>query len=71
MSAFFVSIATLLTRGWTSVYTAGLPSGERRARLDEIESDLWESWHDLEVNNRRLALQIAVRLLTGVPHDVA
>lgn len=71
MSAFLVSIATLLTRGWTRAYTAGLPSDDRRARLDEIESDLWESWHDLDVDNRRLALQIAVRLLTGMPHDLA
>jgi TonB family protein len=43
----------------------------RDARREEIESDLWESAHDIGTTDGELALQLAARLLLGMPHDVA
>lgn len=52
-------------RTWTHVYTLGLPAEASERRLDEIESDLWESRHDSTG-----ALAILGRLLRGIPDDV-
>ena len=71
MSALLLAIATHAMRAWTRVYTIGLAPEDRDARLAEIDSDLWESWHDLDRRNARLALEIAIRLIAGVPHDLA
>jgi hypothetical protein len=35
-------LATDLARWWMSVYSRGLPEGERAARRAEIDSDLWD-----------------------------
>jgi hypothetical protein len=34
--------AEALVLAWTSLYTLGLPAPVKRARIDEISSDLWE-----------------------------
>ncbi len=48
----------------------GLPSGQRDARREEIDSDLWESVNDTTSDCRTLALQIAARLGVGIPDDL-
>src|SRR5215216_1319408 len=55
-----------LTRWWTRFYTLGLPADVREARCAEIESDLWESLHDSDVEHPR----ILPRLAGGVIDDV-
>jgi hypothetical protein len=62
--------AVAAVRAWTNVYTWGLPVEYREARRDEIESDLWESVHDAASDRRTLALQIAARLVAGIPDDL-
>jgi hypothetical protein len=64
-----VGAACSLVRLWAHVYTAGLPARTREVRLDEIESDLWESTHDAGRVPLGAAHVIA-RLLLGVPDDL-
>jgi hypothetical protein len=59
--------AVRLTRWWTRVYTVGLPRDVRETRCAEIESDLWESLHDPDVERP----QILPRLAAGVVDDVS
>jgi hypothetical protein len=65
-----VRLAAAVVRAWTQVYTWGLARSARDARREEIESDLWESVHDPDVDRETLALQIWARLLAGVFDDV-
>jgi hypothetical protein len=55
-------------------YTRGLPADVRRARSDEIESDLW-SQHDeanrTQRSERAVAFEIVTRLALGIAADVA
>jgi hypothetical protein len=60
------SVASAVTRWWTRVYTIGLRAELREARLAEIESDLWESMHDPDVERP----QILPRLAGGLLDDV-
>jgi hypothetical protein len=64
--------AASLVRSWTWLYTCGLPAAVRDARRAEIESDLWEFFHDPD---RAAAVSstahLVVRLLRGVPDDVS
>jgi len=62
--------AVATVRAWTRVYTYGLPRAQRDARLEEIDSDLWESVNDPASDRRTLALQIAARLIAGLPDDL-
>jgi hypothetical protein len=65
--------AVAAARVWTRVYTSGLPDQQRDARREEIDSDLWESVKqatDARSDRRTLALQIAARLIAGVPDDL-
>jgi uncharacterized protein (TIGR03435 family) len=65
-------LATALVRGWTRVYTRGLPRAEQAARLAEIDSDLWEFEHDPDAPQREwVAMHMLARLLIGVPDDLA
>ena len=65
-----VRIAAAVVRGWTQLYTSGLPASARDARRDEIDSDLWESVHDPAGDRDTLALHIWARLLGGMFDDV-
>jgi TonB family protein len=58
-------------RQWTRIYTFRLPAALRDARREQIESDLWESAHDRTTTEQALVLQLATRLVLGVPHDLA
>ena len=62
--------AVAVVRAWTRVYTYGLPSAQRDARREEIDSDLWESVNDKRSDRRTLALQIGARLIAGMPDDL-
>lgn len=62
--------AVTAVRAWTRAYTYGLPAGQREARREEIESDLWESVNDPASDRRTLPLQIAARLVAGIPDDL-
>lgn len=68
-----VGLASALVRLWTRLYTYRLPFPLRQERLAEIESDLWESRHDLErgaTSPAFVATQILARLLRGATDDV-
>jgi TonB family protein len=67
MAAF----AAACVRRWTRIYTWRLPPSVRKARCQEIESDLWESAHDFHITPAELAIQIGMRLTLGIADDVA
>ena len=62
MSDLALRGAIAAVRAWTTIYTSGLPSEQRDARREEIDSDLWESVNDTASARRTLALQIVARL---------
>ena len=66
------ALASMLVLAWTRAYTWGMHADRRKARLAEVESDLWESQHDHAGDAARWSqsLQIAARLVAGVPADV-
>lgn len=59
------SFAIALVRAWTRIYTLGMDSRARDARLAEIESDLWES-----VQRGDQVLEILARLVFGLLDDL-
>jgi hypothetical protein len=61
------SIAVALV--WVRLYTWRMPRAAREARIAEIESDLWESARD-DSRAGALPIQIAARLLMGIPDDL-
>jgi hypothetical protein len=70
-----VHIAVALVRGWTRIYTWGMPRPLRDARRAEIESDLWEFQDDStsaahDRTGLSPAAHIVMRLLLGMPHDL-
>jgi len=69
MTTWFTRAACDLVRRWTRLYTAGLPALARETRLDEIESDLWDSMHDT-TSEPLGARQVVARLLLGIPDDL-
>lgn len=69
MTAFLLQCAIAATRGWTRLYTSGMPAHLRERRRDEVESDLWECRHDA-ADDLSLARQIACRLLFGMIDDI-
>jgi TonB family protein len=71
MNDWLLRFAVAAVRLWTGVYTSGLPPATADARRAEVESDLWESAHDPDPDIRsHLSLQIAARLLIGIPDDL-
>jgi TonB family protein len=71
MNGWLFRVAVAAVRLWTRVYTSGLPPATADARRAEVESDLWESAHDSDPDIRsHLFLQIAARLLIGIPDDL-
>jgi len=55
---------------WTRLYTWGLPSDVRTVRREEIDSDLWESTHELTMTDGEIVLQMVTRLVFGMPDDL-
>jgi hypothetical protein len=66
----FAGSAIALVRLWTRLYTWRMPPLLREARLEEIESDLWECQHDPADSDGRAAVQIFARLFIGMPSDL-
>jgi hypothetical protein len=62
--------ALACVRGWTRLYTSGLPIDARDRRRQEIESDLWEFVHDDGRGELAQAIAIFARLALGIPDDV-
>jgi hypothetical protein len=61
-------------RGWTRVYTAGLPARSARERRDEIASDLWEQTTDGARSGSAAgatAAEIFGRVVLGIPADLS
>ena len=72
MASTWIVGAASLVRRWTWLYTCGLPAAVRDARRAEIESDLWEFFHDSDRPASVSAMaHLVVRLLRGVPDDVS
>ena len=67
-----LELAIALVRAWTWLYTCRLDPNVRDSRRLEIESDLWESQADgpRDYASRRIAAQMLVRLLVGIPDDL-
>ena len=60
-----------VTRGWTRLYTHGLPPAVAACRRDEIDSDVWEMCHDDDAGTLTRRLRIAVcRLVGGMVDDL-
>lgn len=55
-------------RRWVRLYTRGLPADEGERRRLELESDLWEHFHDTAEPGTATAL--LGRFLRGIPADV-
>ncbi len=65
---------TAIVRAWVWLYTIGLPRELRETRRTEIESDLWEHENDARDNGTPpviAAMEIVLRALIGVPHDLS
>jgi len=63
-----------LTRGWVTLYTAGMAADDRDARRADVESDLW----DHQATNTELgvpafvtAIEMLGRWLIGIPADIS
>ena len=64
-----VGLAVSAVRGWTRLYTCGLPPALRDRRRDEIESDLWESCQAGR-SDPALAWHLWARLIGGLADDL-
>ena len=64
-----IGLAVSAVRGWTRLYTCGLPPDLRDRRRDEVESDLWESVQDGH-SDRALAWHLWGRLIGGLVDDL-
>jgi hypothetical protein len=63
-----------LVRRWADFYTLGLETERRRARQDEISSDLWEHRNYAAAEGQKpisLSLSILGRWMAGVPADLS
>jgi hypothetical protein len=66
-----LALAAALIRCWTQLYTTGLNRPARDRRFKEVDSDLWESIHDVGEGEEAAALlQLASRFVRGVPADL-
>lgn len=73
MRTGLIGFANQLVRGWSSLYTRGLPCDHRDRRRAELESDLWEhvfASREQHEGQLLLTLQILTRLIAGVPADL-
>ena len=64
-----LSLAVLITRAWTHIYTAGLAGDTGKERRDQVASDLWDETHDAAAGNA-VAFSIFSRLVRGMPADI-
>ena len=69
MKSLNLNMVMKFTEAWVYFYTIGLPEKIRKARQDEINSDIWEHLQDLRRENKSLT-EIIGRLLRGMPADI-
>ena len=63
-----------LVRLWVRLYTRGLPAEVAARRVDEIESDVWDQIEEASLagqSPREMNAEILLRLLAGIPADLA
>src|SRR5262252_8042721 len=70
MNGIATRLIVFVIRGWTRVYTTGLPPLVGEARRREIESDVWELQQDDDDRGLGVPLQLLGRLFLGVPDDL-
>ena len=66
--------ASAFVVGWVRLYTNGLPRPIAHRRIEEIQADLHDQFihqRSLGVSDRRIATQIASRMIRGAAADVA
>jgi uncharacterized protein (TIGR03435 family) len=64
-------LAVDCVRGWTWLYTWGMPPASRETRRAELESDLWEFQRDAAGDHDLVsASHILLRLAIGIPDDL-
>ena len=74
MTSRLTGITSGLARQWARIYTMGLPTEIKTARLDEIDSDLWEQTQDASLVSRQsnsVTKQMLGRMLFGMPDDLS
>ena len=72
MRSVLLDVAVAAVRWWTRLYTWRMEPALGEARRAEIESDLWEFRQDrAHGSDVSPAAQVLVRLLRGVPADLA
>jgi len=64
------SPAAGLVRAWVDLYTRGLPAELRAARCDEVADDLWCEQAEAATLGRSAGVDMALRLLFGMPADI-
>ena len=64
------SPAAGLVRAWVDLYTRGLPADLRAARRDEVADDLWCEQEEATERGRSVGVDMALRLLFGMPADI-
>jgi hypothetical protein len=67
-------LASRAALAWARVYTSGMPEHVRRARIDELSSDLWEHHaHAVAAGRRRVGIQLEIgaRIARGAGADLA
>ena len=71
MTRLVVASACTFVRAWTRLYTWGLPDHLRLARVEEIDSDLWERQHDTQrPGGVAMAMEMLARLAAGTGDDL-
>ena len=74
MSTWTLTWAGRFTRGWTQLYTTGLPPRIGRERRDKIASDLWEQATEAAYQGEGAAItasHIFGRAVLGMPADLS
>lgn len=72
MSRVLIGAVVQLVRLWTVMYTCGLRADVRDQRRADVACDVWHSVHDPDGGGGwRLSLQIVLRLIPGIPDDLA
>lgn len=73
MNSLRLPLVAKMVRSWVMLYTTGLRPLERRARMEEIDSDLWEQSRDAELlsdSSISTSFNIAGRFILGIPMDL-
>ena len=70
MTSPLVRAAAAVVRGWTTLYTSGLPPDVRDRRRDEVAADLWDQIEECGTSRLPLAGHLMSRAAFGVADDL-